>query len=339
MSGAERQRVDSFGHPEDGLPEATPWYHWGPYLSERAWGTVREDYSPNGTAWEYFPHDHARSRAYRWGEDGMAGISDVGQNLCMALALWNGRDPILKERMFGLAGPEGNHGEDAKEYWWYLDALPSHAWLQWRYHYPQAEFPYGDLVAENGRRDQSQGEYELLDTGVFDDDRYWVVDVVHAKADPHDLLMEIRVTNAGPERAALHVLPHLWFRNTWSWEPGVDRPVLQAAGADRVALGHPDLGELEWDVDVAPDGSAPDLLFCENETNTGRVFGSADSPAFPKDGINDRRGRRGGDGQPRRRGDQGRRVVPPGGRAGRDASGARALAPTVVVAGVRHRVR
>ena len=150
----------------------------------------------------------------------MAGVSDVGQNLCMALALWNGRDPILKERMFGLTGPQGNHGEDVKEYWWFLDALPSHAWLRWRYHYPQAEFPYADLVAENGRRDQSQPEYELLDTGVFDDDRYWVVDVVHAKADPHDLLMEISVTNAGPEEATLHVLPHLWFRNTWSWDVG-----------------------------------------------------------------------------------------------------------------------
>ena len=224
MTSAERLRVESFGHPEDGLDEATPWYRWGPYLSERAWGTVREDYSPNGTAWDYFPHEHARSRAYRWGEDGMAGISDVGQELCLALALWNGRDPILKERMFGLTGPEGNHGEDVKEHWWYLDALPSHAWLRWRYHYPQAEFPYGDLVAENGRRDQSQPEYELMDTGVFDDDRYWIVEVVHAKADPYDLLMQISVTNAGPDAATLHVLPHLWFRNTWSWDTGLDPP-------------------------------------------------------------------------------------------------------------------
>jgi hypothetical protein len=165
MTSEERKRVEAFGRPEDGLYDATPWYRWGPYLSERAWGTVREDYSASGSAWDYFPHDHARSRAYRWGEDGMAGISDVGQELCMALALWNGRDPILKERMFGLTGPQGNHGEDVKEYWWYLDALPSHAWLRWRYHYPQAEFPYGDLVAENGRRDQHQPEYELMDTG------------------------------------------------------------------------------------------------------------------------------------------------------------------------------
>ena len=267
MPGAERTRVESFGHPEDGLHEATPWYHWGPYLSERAWGTVREDYSADGTAWDYFPHDHARSRAYRWGEDGMAGVSDVGQHLCMALALWNGRDPILKERMFGLTGPQGNHGEDVKEYWWFLDALPSHAWLRWRYHYPQAEFPYADLVAENGRRDQSQPEYELLDTGVFDDDRYWVVDVVHAKADPHDLLMEISVTNAGPEEATLHVLPHLWFRNTWSWDVGAERPALRATGADRVAVDHPRFGELAWELDAGPDGAAPELLFCENDTN------------------------------------------------------------------------
>ena len=228
MPSSERTRVESFGHPEDGLHDATPWYHWGPYLSERAWGTVREDYSEDGAAWGYFPHDHARSRAYRWGEDGMAGVSDVDQNLCLALALWNGRDPILKERMFGLTGPEGNHGEDVKECWWYLDALPSHAWLRWRYHYPQSEYPYADLVAENGRRDHEQPEYELMDTGVFDEDRYWVVEVVHAKADPHDLLMEVRVTNAGPDEATLHVLPQLWFRNTWSWDVGAQRPSLRA---------------------------------------------------------------------------------------------------------------
>jgi len=287
MPGKERQRVTSFGHPEDGLYEATPWYHWGPYLSERAWGTVREDYSADGTAWDYFPHDHARSRAYRWGEDGMAGVSDVGQNLCMALALWNGRDPILKERMFGLTGPQGNHGEDVKDYWWFLDAVPSHAWLRWRYHYPQAEFPYADLVAENGRRDQSQPEYELLDTSAFDDDRYWVVEVTHAKADPHDLLMEVSVTNAGPEESTLHVLPHLWFRNTWSWDVGAERPGLRATGHDRVTVDHPRFGELAWEFDAAPDGSVPDLLFCDNDTNLRRLYGSQGSPAYPKDGIND----------------------------------------------------
>ncbi len=287
MPGAERRRVRGFGHPEDGLYEATPWYHWGPYLSERAWGTVREDYSPGGTAWDYFPHDHARSRAYRWGEDGMAGVSDVGQHLCMALALWNGRDPILKERMFGLTGPQGNHGEDVKEHWWFLDAVPSHAWLRWRYHYPQAEFPYDDLVAENGRRGQDQPEYELMDTGVFDDDRYWVVEVVHAKASPHDLLMEVRVTNAGPDEATLHVLPHLWFRNTWSWDVGADRPSLTADGADRVTVAHPVQGELVWQADAGPGGVAPELLFCDNDTNLHRLYGVEASPAHPKDAIND----------------------------------------------------
>ncbi len=287
MTSRERKRVDSFGHLEDGLLEASPWYHWGPYLSERAWGTVREDYSAGGEAWDYFPHDHARSRAYRWGEDGMAGVSDVEQHLCMALALWNGRDPILKERMFGLTGPQGNHGEDVKEYWWFLDALPSHALLEWRYHYPQAEFPYADLVAENGRRDQSRPEYELLDTGVFDDDRYWVVDVVHAKADPHDLLMEISVTNAGPDTDTIHVLPHLWFRNTWSWDHDTTRPEMRADGQRKVALHHPRFGELVWEVDTGPDASNPDLLFCENETNAERLFGSSESPAHPKDAIND----------------------------------------------------
>ncbi len=287
MSSKERERVSSFGHPEDGLYEATPWYRWGPYLSERAWGTVREDYSSGGSAWDYFPHDHARSRAYRWGEDGMAGVSDVGQNLCMALALWNGRDPILKERMFGVTGPQGNHGEDAKDYWWFLDAVPSHAWLRWRYHYPQAEFPYAALVDENGRRDHGQPEYELLDTGVFDDDRYWVVDVVHAKADPHDLLMEISVTNAGPEESTLHVLPHLWFRNTWSWDAGVERPTLRGLGPRTVAVAHPRFGELTWELDSDPGGAAPDLLFCDNDTNLRRLYESQDSPAYPKDGIND----------------------------------------------------
>ncbi len=215
----------------------------------------------------------------------MAGVCDVEQKLCLALALWNGRDPILKERMFGLTGPQGNHGEDVKEYWWFLDAVPSHAWLRWRYHYPQAEFPYHDLVAENGRRDQSQPEYELLDTGVFDDDRYWVVDVTHAKADPHDLLMEVSVTNAGPETSTLHVLPHLWFRNTWSWDVDGERPALQAR---RVRPGrgssHPRFGELTWELDGGPDGPTPDLLFCDNDTNLRRLYRSPDSPATPRTG-------------------------------------------------------
>src|SRR5215471_1296260 len=175
------------------------WYEWGPYLSERAWGSVREDYSDSGDAWSYFPHDHARSRAYRWNEDGLAGISDAKQRLCLSLALWNGNDPILKERIFGLTGPQGNHGEDAKEYWWYLDALPSHAWLRWRYHYPQAAFPYELLVDENGRRGYHDPEFELLDTGAFELDKYWSVEVTYAKADPTDIVMRIVAHNHGPE--------------------------------------------------------------------------------------------------------------------------------------------
>jgi hypothetical protein len=279
---AERERVETFGHLEDGLRTAGDWYLWGPYLSERQWGTVREDYSPGGTAWEYLPHDHARSRAYRWGEDGLAGFSDVEQRLCLGLALWNGRDPILKERIFGLTGNEGNHGEDAKEYWWYLDALPSHAWNRWRYHYPQRAFPYERLVAENRRRGKADPEFELLDTGVFDDDRYWIVEVDYAKSDPRDLLMAIRVTNAGPEADTLHVLPTVWYRNTWAWGREAPRPELRADGRARVVTEHPFLGALE----LLADGT-PELVFCDNETNAERLFGSASVTARPKDGIND----------------------------------------------------
>ena len=210
VSGAKRVRLAETGA---GTPE---WRDWGPYLSERAWGTVREDYSADGDAWSFFPHEHARSRVYRWNEDGMAGFSDETQNWCLALGVWNGVDPILKERMFGLTGPQGNHGEDVKEYWWYLDGTPTHSWNTWRYHYPQREFPYTDLVAENARRGKLEPEYELVDTDAFDDDRYWVVTVDYAKAGPRDLLMQITVENAGPDEATLHVLPTLWFRNTWS---------------------------------------------------------------------------------------------------------------------------
>src|SRR5438445_10747230 len=206
-TGAEARRLEQDRRREK------HWKRWGPYLSERAWGTVREDYSPYGTAWDYLPHDHARSRAYRWNEDGLAGICDRHQMICLALALWNGRDPILKERAFGLTGAEGNHGEDLKEYWWYLDALPSHAWNRWRYHYPQAAFPYDELLQENRRRSRLDPEYELLDTGVFDADRYWIVEVRYAKADPHDLLMSVQVTNAGPAAETLHLLPTARFRN------------------------------------------------------------------------------------------------------------------------------
>jgi hypothetical protein len=279
---AERQRVATFGKLEDGLRQAGDWYHWGPYLSERQWGTVREDYSAGGTAWEYLPHDHARSRAYRWGEDGLAGFSDVEQRLCLALGLWNGRDSILKERLFGLTGNQGNHGEDVKEYWWYLDALPSHAWNRWRYHYPQAAFPYDELVPENARRGKLDPEFELLDTGVFDDERYWVVEVDYAKADPHDLLMTVRVTNAGPDVATLHVLPTAWYRNTWAWEVGDERPELRVQGASRIVTDHPFLGHLE----IVSDGD-PTLLFCDNETNGERLFGAPSASASPKDGIGD----------------------------------------------------
>jgi hypothetical protein len=283
----ESERVQSFGGLEDGLRQASDWYHWGPYVSERQWGTVREDYSADGEAWTYFPHDHARSRAYRWGEDGLAGFCDIEQRLCLGLALWNGRDPILKERAYGLTGAEANHGEDVKEYWWYLDAVPSHAWNRWRYHYPQRPFPYEELRQENGRRGKWDPEYELLDTGIFDDDRYWIVEVHYAKADPHDLLMSVHITNAGPEADAIHVLPTAWFRNTWSWDAGAPKPEMASAGPAAVAIRHPFLGELELLAAEGPSGTGPALLFCENETNESRLYGVAGSLPFPKDGIND----------------------------------------------------
>jgi Mannosylglycerate hydrolase MGH1-like glycoside hydrolase domain len=285
--GAESERVAGFGKLEDGLRQAGDWYRWGPYLSERQWGTVREDYSADGEAWNYLPHDHARSYAYRWGEDGLAGFSDIEQRLCLGLALWNGRDPILKERAFGLTGAQGNHGEDVKEYWWYLDAIPSHAWNRWRYHYPQAEFPYQDLIEENARRGKFEPEYELLDTGAFDDNRYWIVEAHYAKAGPDDLLLAISVTNAGPDADTLHVLPTAWFRNTWSWETGSDRPAMAAESDTSVVIEHPFLGPLELLADDAPDGTAPTALFCENETNTERLYGSEPVTPYPKDGIND----------------------------------------------------
>jgi hypothetical protein len=282
---AEHRRLaEATGRAEDDLFSANPWYEWGPYLSERAWGTVREDYSESGDAWTSFPHDHARSRAYRWNEDGMAGISDIRHELCLALALWNGRDPILKERMFGLTGPQGNHGEDVKEYWWYLEGLPSHALLRWRYHYPQAAFPYERLV-DHGRGLQDP-ELELLDTGVFDDDRYWSVDVTYAKASPTEVLQRIVVTNHGADEATLHVLPTLWFRNTWSWGEAAARPRIERDGAGLLVASHA-LAGYRLEAAPGPDGSAPESLFCENETNTARVFGTVPVTPFPKDGIND----------------------------------------------------
>ena len=285
--GAERDRVAGFGRMEDGLRQSGDWYRWGPYVSERQWGTVREDYSADGEAWDYLPHDHARSRAYRWGEDGLAGFCDVEQRLCLGLALWNGRDPILKERAFGLTGAQGNHGEDVKEYWWYLDAVPSHAWNRWRYHYPQAAFPYQDLIDTNRSRNKFQPEYELIDTGVFDEDRYWIVEVHYAKAGPDDLLMTISVTNQGPDADTLHVLPTAWFRNTWSWEVDEPRPAMSATGDAAVGIEHPFLGPLELIAGRGPDSRVPDALFCENETNVTRLFGGPPVTPYPKDGIND----------------------------------------------------
>ncbi|MEW6301924.1 MAG: glucosidase [Verrucomicrobiota bacterium] len=258
-----------------------PWKLWGPYLSERQWGTVREDYSAHGTAWDYFPHDHARSRAYRWGEDGIAGISDDQQRLCLALALWNGRDPILKERIFGLTNSEGNHGEDAKELYYYLDATPTHSYLKMLYKYPQREFPYARIVEENRRRGKDAPEFELLDTGIFDDDRYFDVFVEYAKAGPDDLLMLVTVHNRGPETAQLHLLPQLWFRNTWSWKPDVAKPLLRAIGDHAIAAEHPELGAYR----LMCDGN-PVRLFCDNDTNTRRLYGQ-DAQGFFKDAFHE----------------------------------------------------
>ncbi len=257
------------------------WKRWGPYLSERAWGTVREDYSPHGNAWEYFPHDHARSRAYRWNEDGLAGISDRHQLICFALALWNERDPILKERLFGLSGNQGNHGEDVKEYYFYLDSTPTHSYMKYLYKYPQREFPYGQLLEENRRRGKDQPEFELLDTGVFQDDRYFDVFVEYAKGDVEDILIKITATNRGPETAALRLLPTIWFRNIWSWEEDVPRPDMRQAPGG-VELDHPSLGK-RW---LYYEGS-PEPLFTENDTNFKSLFGVENRCIYAKDGIND----------------------------------------------------
>jgi mannosylglycerate hydrolase MGH1-like protein len=259
------------------------WRRWGPYLSDRQWGTVREDYSAGGSAWEYFPHDHARSRAYRWGEDGIAGISDNHQRLCFSLALWNGHDPILKERLFGLTGDEGNHGEDVKEYYYYLDNTPTHAYMRGLYKYPQAAYPYADLVAENRRRGKRDPEFELIDTGVFDESRYWDVYVEYAKAAPNDILIRITAANRGPDRASLTLLPTLWFRNTWSWFPGSSRPSLHVAtdlpGTAVEAL-HGELGRMLLECD-----GTPHLMFTENETNRRRLYGIENESPYVKDAF------------------------------------------------------
>jgi hypothetical protein len=264
------------------LTQPMPWRKWGPYLSERQWGTVREDYSPDGSAWEYFPHDQSRSRAYRWGEDGIGGISDDRQTLCFSLALWNGKDSILKERIFGLTNSEGNHGEDPKELYYYLDATPTHSYLKMLYKYPQAAFPYGWLVDENRRRPKTEPEFELLDTGLFDDDRYFDVYIEYAKAGPEDILIAITAHNRGAESAPLHLLPQLFFRNTWSWAPGRAKPQILADDNGTLEAVHEVLGSYYL---YADDPS--NLLFCDNETNAARVFGAPPAEGYWKDGINE----------------------------------------------------
>jgi hypothetical protein len=259
------------------------WKKWGPYLTERQWGTVREDYSPYGNAWEYVSHDAARSKAYRWGEEGIAGVSDDGQLLCLSLAMWNGRDPILKERLFGLTGNEGNHGEDVKEYYYYLDSTPTHSYMKMLYKYPQAEFPYGWLVEENRRRGKGQPEFELVDTGIFNDDRYFDVFVEYAKASPEDVLLKITIHNRGPEDAPLYVLPQAWFRNTWSWGYDDHKPVMYAIRENVIQAEHHGLGRRRW---IYFDG-CDELLFCENETNTRRLYKYDGADRFCKDGINE----------------------------------------------------
>jgi hypothetical protein len=266
---------------EEDAARTRHWKRWGPYVSDRAWGTVREDYSAYGTAWDYFPHDHARSRAYRWNEDGLLGISDRHQRICFALALWNERDPILKERLFGLTGSEGNHGEDVKEYYFHLDSTPTHSYMRALYKYPQAEYPYGALVEENARRGRSAPEFELVDTGVFAESRYFDVEVEYGKADTDDLLIRVSVTNRGPEDASLRLLPTVWFRNTWAWHDGAGKPRLTAEGLDTIRLDEPSYGA-RWLYCEGVDR----LLFTENDTNTARIFGTPMS-GYAKDGIND----------------------------------------------------
>jgi len=270
----------------------TPWKLWGPYLAERQWGTVREDYSADGSCWSYFPHDHARSRAYRWGEDGLLAIGDEQCRLNFGLSLWNERDPILKERLFGLTGPEGNHGEDVKELYYYLDATPTHSYLKGLYKYPQTEFPYATLVEENARRSKAEPEFELVDSGAFDGDRYFDVQVEYAKASPVDTLVVISIANRGPEAARLHVLPTLWFRNTWSWGRTGDnypaRPGLRQRDASSVVAEHADLGGYTLHAGAGPDGALPQWLFTENDTNAERLYGTPGASQWTKDAFHRR---------------------------------------------------
>jgi hypothetical protein len=276
---------------EEAHTQNIPWKKWGPYLSDRQWGTVREDYSPYGSAWDFFPHDHARSRAYRWGEDGIAGISDDRQLLCFAIALWNGEDPILKERLFGLTGNEGNHGEDVKEYYFYLDSTPTHSYLKALYKYPHQAYPYDQLVAENQRRSRHEPEFELLDTGVFNENRYFDVLVEYAKHSPEDILIQITVTNRGADSKTLHLLPTLWFRNTWSWDDKTEKPRLKLRQSDAegavIEASHPSLGEHWLYCQGLSNGDRLPVHFTENETNQHRLFGVENSTPYVKDGIND----------------------------------------------------
>ena len=270
---------------------ATDWKFWGPYLSERAWGTVREDYSPDGSAWTYFPHDHARSRAYRWSEDGLLGLCDRQQNLCFSLALWNGQDAILKERLFGLTGPEGNHGEDVKEYYYFLDSTPTHSYMKALYKYPQRAFPYEKLIAENARRGRKEPEYELIDTGVFDDNRYFDVFIEYAKSEPGEVLIQITVVNRGQEPATLHLLPTLWFKNSWTWNGTSERPQIRPASSSEIPGGiglRADHANLPTSWLLCQSEGTPELLFTENDTNNECIFpGSRNATPYVKDGIND----------------------------------------------------
>ena len=276
VNDAEQQRL------EEDRNRVALWRRWGPYVAARQWGTVREDYSEDGNAWDFFPHEHARSRAYRWGEDGLAGISDHWQHLCFALALWNTNDPILKERLYGLTNAEGNHGEDAKEYWWALDSTPTHSFMRWLYKYPQREFPYAALVDGNRGRSRELDELELVDTGVFEESRYFDVEITYAKGAPDDICILIEASNRGPESAPLHMLPTLWFRNTWSWGRDNRHPQLRAVAHNVIETTHGSLGT-RW---LVCDGE-PRLVFCENETNARRLWDQHNTTPFPKDGIND----------------------------------------------------
>src|SRR5215813_5666463 len=284
-STAEPGMTAEQGRLEEAQEKKVPWRQWGPYLSERQWGAVREDYSEDGNAWDYFSHDQARSRAYHWGEDGLSGISDDKQRLCFALALWNGKDAILKERVFGLTNSEANHGEDVKEYYYYLDSTPTHSYMKYLYKYPQNEFPYLDLINTNRSRSKTDPEYELLDTGIFNEDRYFDVFVGYAKASPTDMLVEISIANRGPAEAEIHVLPTLWFRNFWAWWPEETTPSLSDAsqhGAAAIAASDAVLGDYFLHCE-----GRPVLLFTDNETNNVRLFGTANPTPYVKDGIND----------------------------------------------------